>query len=288
MAMIVVPGSSNRSFAYRLSQALGAEYVETEIDRFPDGETHVRIPKIDEKAIVVQSLHHRANEYLMEFLIICDALRGKGCKHLRGVIPYMAYARQDAAFTKGEAISMLAIANVIETVCDEVITVDMHLHRYKAIGDVFRHGVNVSAMGALGEYVKRTLKKPVVVGPDEESEQWAQQIAGVIGCPYDVLTKRRISPDEVQIAPKTLQIEGRDVVIGDDIISTGGTMAQAVEIVNGYKPRRVVAVCTHALLVGDALTKIMRAGASEVIGTDTVPGEISKVSVVPAVAKALR
>jgi len=286
--MIVVPGSSNRLFAYRLARSLNATYVETEISKFPDGETHIRIPKVDEEAIVLQSLCHNPDKYLMEFLIICDALWGKGCKHITGVLPYLAYARQDSEFTPGEAVSLLGVARVIEKFCDDVITVDMHLHRYKSIDEVFTQGKNVSAAGAVGKYLKkRDLKDPTVIGPDEESEQWARQISAEIGCEWDVFTKERLSPEEIRLMPKAADVGGRDVVIFDDIISTGGTMAEAIRAVKKLGAKRVIAACTHAILAGTAQTKIFDAGAESIIASDTVPSPFSYVSAVPPIVEAI-
>jgi ribose-phosphate pyrophosphokinase len=290
--MIVVPGSSNRLFAYRLSRAIGADYVETEISKFPDGETHIKIPQIEEEAVVVQSLCYHPDQYLMEFLIICDALWGKGCKQITGAIPYLAYARQDSEFTPGEAISLLGVARVIEKFCDRVITVDMHLHRYKSIGEVFKRGVNASAAGLVGEYIKGSrLKDPMVIGPDEESEQWARQISSKIGCDWDIFIKERISPEKIKLMPKEADVKdvkGRDVVIFDDIISTGGTMAEAVKAVREMGAKRVVAACTHAILAGTAQTKIFNAGAEAIVATDTVPSPFSFVSAVPAMKELLQ
>jgi ribose-phosphate pyrophosphokinase len=286
--MIVVPGSSNRLFAYGLSKALSADYVETEISKFPDGETHIRIPKLEKRAVVVQSLCHHPNQYLMEFVIICDALAGKGCDHIIGVLPYLAYARQDSEFTPGEAVSLLGVAKVIEDFCDEVITVDMHLHRYKKIKDVFLKGKNVSAVGLVGDCLKKKkLRNPMVIGPDEESEQWASQIASKIGCEWDIFIKKRISPEKIRLIPKKADVKGRDVVIYDDIISTGGTMAETIKVVKELGAKRVIAACTHAILAGTAQTKIFNAGAESIIATDTVPSPFSIVSAVSSVEEVI-
>jgi ribose-phosphate pyrophosphokinase len=286
--MIVVPGSSNGIFAYRLSKTINADYIETEISKFPDGENSVRIPKIEKEAVVVQSLCHHPDQYLMEFLIICDALWGKGCKHIIGVLPYLAYARQDSEFTPGEAISLLGIARVIEEFCDEVITVDIHLYCYKSIKEVFKQGKNVSAARPIGEYLRKTkLKNPMVIGPDEESAQWASQIASIIGSDWDIFIEERISPEKIRLKPKEADVEDKEVLIFDDIISTGGTMTEAIGTVKKRGAKKVIAACTHAILAGNASTKIFNAGTATIVATDTVPSPFSYVSAVPSVKEKL-
>ena len=287
--MIVVPGSSNRLFAFKLSKQINAEYVETEISEFPDGEVHIKIPKDVKKedVVVVQSLAVHPNDYLMEFLIICDALRGKGCNNICAVLPYLAYARQDDEFTPGEAISLLGVSRIIEEFCDEIITVDMHLHRYNRITEVFHRGKNVSAMPLLGSYISRfNLDNPVVIGPDEESEQWAKQMASTISkdCEYQIFTKMRHSAEDVSIRGE-VNVHGRDIIVCDDIISTGGTMAEIIRILKEAGAKRVMVACTHAILAGNAITRIYGSGAEDLVGTDTVPSEITRVSAVPAVAE---
>ncbi|VUT26699.1 MAG: Ribose-phosphate pyrophosphokinase [Candidatus Methanolliviera sp. GoM_oil] len=285
--MIVVPGSSNRLFAFKLSKQINAKYVETEISEFPDGEVHIKIPRDVKKedVVVVQSLAVRPNDYLMEFLIICDALRGKGCNNICAVLPYMAYARQDNEFTPGEAISLLGVSRIIQEFCDEVITVDLHLHRYNRITELFRKGKNVSAMPLLGSYLARfNLDNPMVIGPDRESAQWAKQISAIFGNDYQVFTKMRHSPEDVSIRGE-IDVRNRDVIVCDDIISTGGTMSEIIKVLKKGGAKRVIAACTHALLAGNAVTRIYGSGAEDLVGTDTVPSEITRVSAVPAVAE---
>ena len=287
--MIVVSGSANKPFAEELAERIDADYVETKIEHFPDGELHITVPKCAREAIVVQSMAFRPNEYFMELLFICDALRRDGCKKIIAVIPYLAYARQDMEFHKGEEVSFQAVSHLMEIYCDSLITVDAHLHRIKNIKFIASKAKNTSAMPIIGEYLKEkyNLNKPVVIGPDEESEQWAKQIAEVLSCDYDVFKKTRHSATKVEIKPKERDLNGRDVVVIDDIVSTGGTMAQAVEIAKKEGAEKVLSVCTHGLFVDDALRKITRAGADEVLSTNTVQNKTAKIDVVGAVADIL-
>jgi len=291
--MVVVSGTSNKEFAKELAKGLGIKYVKSTIHHFPDGELHVKVPgeKIDKLGIIVQSLAYKPNEYLLELLLLADDLRREGAKNVIAVIPYLAYARQDEEFTDGEAVAFLSVAKLLETYCDKIITVDTHLHRFHKISEVFTKAVNVSAMGELGHYLKKkykSLKSPVVIGPDEESKQWAKQIAEIMGCEYDIFKKVRFSATKVKIKPKEKDLHGRDVIIVDDIISTGGTIISAIKIAKKEGAKRIIVVCSHGLLMNNALKKIKNAGAEIVISTNTVLNVTSKVSAVHPVAEVVK
>jgi ribose-phosphate pyrophosphokinase len=237
------------------------------------------VPKTAEKAIVVQTLAFKPNEYLMELIFICDSLRRDGCKKITAVIPYLAYARQDEEFSRGEEVSLLAVSKLLEMYCDKIITIDAHLHRFKHITDVMKKAINVSAMKTIGKYLNKNYKltNPVVIGPDEESEQWAKDIAKNLNCEYDVFLKTRFSATEIEIKPREQDLHNKDVIVIDDIVSTGGTMAEAVKIAKKEGAKRVFAVCTHGLFVNNAIKKITKAGADEILSTNTIAGKIDVV-----------
>jgi len=296
MEAVVLGGSSLTHMALRLAKALEVEYVKVETQKFPDGEKYVRIlgDVEDRIAIVVQSMYHRPDEYLLEYFLIVDTLKDLGAKKVIGVVPYFAYARQDQRFKPGEALSLKTVTKLIENAgTDELYTVDVHRHRVEEaeFPRITRMPVhNVTAMPELAKYAIRAydLKDPIVIGPDAEAEHWARVAAEAIGADYDYLEKKRISDREVEVRPKRLDVRGRDVLIVDDIISTGGTMVKAIDVVRREGARRVIAACTHPVLVEGALARVLEAGAEDVIATDTIPSPISRVSVVPILAKSIK
>ncbi|RLF15335.1 MAG: ribose-phosphate pyrophosphokinase, partial [Thermoprotei archaeon] len=148
----------------------------------------------------------------------------------------------------------------------------------------------LTAMPELAKYAVEhfNLDNPVVIGPDVEAKFWAKIAAETIGAEYDYLEKQRISDREVVIKPKKLNVKGREVLIVDDIVSTGGTMVRAIEVIKREGAKRIIAACTHPVLVEDALTKILMAGAEALIGTDTIPSPVSVVSVAPIIARNIR
>ncbi len=294
MVDIILGGSSAQVLAIKIGRLLKASVLLPEIKRFPDGEKYVRITgDVNGKTVaVIQSFYHQPDEFLIEYFLMVDTLKDLGAKRVLGVVPYFAYARQDERFKPGEAVSFKIVTKLIEEVgTDEIYTVDTHLHRVEQLSEIFRIPAhNLTAVPLLAQYIKKNfeLTNPIVIGPDEEAEQWAKVAAKQLEVEYDVLEKERLGPSEVRIKTRELDVKNRDIVIVDDIISTGGTMVEAIKMLKEHGAKNIIAACTHPILVQNALTKIYQAGALAVIGTDTVPSSISFVSVAPVIAEALR
>ena len=280
--------------ASKVARELGLKSARLEIRRFPDGEKYLRVlddPK-GEDLVVIQSLHHAPDELLFEYLLLVDTLKDLGARKVVGFIPYFAYARQDERFNPGEALSFKTVSKLIESVgTDEIFTIDMHQHRVVKSSNVFKIPAhNLTAMHLLADYVKTNgaLEKPLVIGPDAEAEQWAKIASERLETDYDVFEKKRFGDEKVEIRPRKATAKGRDILIVDDIISTGGTIVEALKILISNGARKVDVACTHPILAGGALSKIYEAGAQNVIGTDTVPSPISYVSVAPLIAEEVR
>ncbi len=292
--MIVIGGPTSEALASKVAKELGVELGGLEVRRFPDGEKYLRVlSEVNGQTVaVVQSIHHTPDELLFEYLLMADALKDLGAKRVIAFIPYFAYARQDERFKPGEALSFKTVSKLIECVgTDEIYTIDMHQHRVVKSSDAFRIPAhNLSAMTLLADYVRKggKLEKPLVIGPDAEAEQWAKIAAERLGTDYDVFEKRRLGDAHVEVRPRKSNAHGRDVLIVDDIISTGGTIVEAVKILKSQGAQKIQVACTHAILAPGALDKINSAGVQDVVGTDTVPSPISRVTVAPLIADQLR
>lgn len=287
-------GRGSEKLGYMVSRLLKCEYGRAIYKKFPDNESYIRfLSSVEDKDVVlIYSLGLNPNEYLIETLLSVKTLRDLGCGKIRLVIPYFAYARQDERFNPGEAISIEIISEFIGNMdIDEIYTVDMHLHRYRDISDLFNiPAYNLTAMEEIAKYIsqKYVLNNPLVIGPDSEAEQWAKIVAKKLGTEYDILEKRRIDEYNVVVVARKRDVKNRDIVIIDDIISTGGTVIESVNALRKMGANKIIVGCTHPLLVNNALRKIYSTGIFDLIGTDTVPSPVSYVSVAPVIAKALK
>jgi len=293
--LVVLGGSAGEHVAIKLGNLLGVEPGIIEVKKFPDGEIYLRIHSDvrGKRVIYVNSLQPDVNNQLAETLIALDTIRDLGVSEIVAVLTYMPYARQDERFNPGEAVSIRTVAKLLKSVNpDWLFTIDMHLHRISdprvLFGDRF---LNLTAIEELAKYFAGRIEpgRTVVIGPDEESLQWASVMAHKLGIEeYTVLDKKRISPQEVVIEARGLEVGSKDVVIVDDIISTGGTIIEAVRALRKLGAEKISVACVHPLLVERAYSKILRLGVHDLVGTDTVLSPISKVSVAPVVMTGLK
>jgi ribose-phosphate pyrophosphokinase len=297
--MIVIGGSASEQLAERVAKEVGVDPARTEIKKFPDGETYIRIHNDvkGQDVAVIQSLYRTPDPYIFEYLLLVDTLRDLGARSIIGVAPYLAYARQDARFYPGEAVTSSSVARLFEAAgTTSFLSIDCHLHRLGDVSKVFRiPAQNLSAMQVLGRYARETFKpkNPIVIAPDEEADQWAAVVAKELDSDHVVFHKTRVRKEgltssKVEVDTGQVDLRGKDVVFADDIISTGGTIAEGAKACKKNGARRIFALCTHPVLAEGALKRIKAAGIVRVIGTDTIPSPISKVSVAPVIAQALR
>jgi len=286
----VIATSSSLGLAAKLSRLLSRELLVADEKVFPDGEKYLRIPrKLEGDVILVHSLHQPQDERFLQLLLAVDAAKGAGASRLAVVVPYFAYARQDKRFLEGEPVSVGALLRAVEAAgADALVVVDIHKPSSLDEWLTIPHR-NVLPIKELVGYFQGKLRDPIVLAPDKGAFHRAQLAAQSLGAECDYLEKSRDRvTGEVRIAPKSVNVDGKDVLFVDDIISTGGTLAAAAKEVLTLGARRVYAACTHALLVSSALDKLYAAGIEEVVATDTVPSPVSKVSVAKSVAEATR
>ena len=276
--MLIVSGSNSQDLAHRVSKLTNSKLVRTEFKKFPDGEIYVKLNNdVEGEDVFLINTQNNQNDSIIETIIMCDALNDEGARSINLVAPYLAYARQDKKFNKGESISIRALARIYSNICDSIFTINPHETHIESFFDIpFMYG---DAIPELAKYVQNKLNNPVVLSPDKGAIELAKTASEILNCEYDYLEKTRISPTEINIAPKNLDVNGRDVLIVDDIISTGGTMATAIAMLKEQGAKRVIASCVHPVLIGDALNKLYVGGADEVVGTDSFLSEVSKVSV---------
>jgi len=289
--MIVVGGPASPLLSKRVSDALGTQALQLETKIFPDGETYVRFPEpvAGENVAVVQSCYPPQNKNLLDLLFILDAARELGAKQTAAVVPYFAYARQDYSYRTGEAVSARTVARLIEaTGASNFLTVDVPSN--KALQYFRIHAENLTCMRIIADYLGSLhLERPFVLAPDDGAIPLAKTVAESLGTDFAWFEKTRDKiTGAVSTSGKDVDLKGRDAVIVDDVISTGRTIANTIQIAKNRGARRVIAACAHLLLIGDAESVLRSAGVEEIIGTDSVETEARPVSIAPVLAEALR
>lgn len=276
--------------ARRLADALACPLAFIDRHRFPDGESRLRLPpQLPEHTVLLRGLQ-QPNEKFTELLLAAGGARELGARRLTLVSPYLAYMRQDMAFTPGEVVSQRQVGRLLAAAFDAVVTVDPHLHRVATLDEVLpgRLGVALTAAPLLGNWVASQRPGALLLGPDEEALQWVRAAAQRPGLAYATCTKQRHADRHVAVAlPEGLDLRGRPVVLLDDVASTGHTLVEAAREALARGAASVDAAVTHALLVDDALARLQAAGVGQVWSTDSVPHTTNAVSIAGLLAQAL-
>jgi ribose-phosphate pyrophosphokinase len=276
--------------AQRLAQAAALPTALIERHRFPDGELKLRLPATLPPHVVLLRTLAQPNEKLVELLLAARTARELGAQRLTLVAPYLAYMRQDMAFTPGEAVSQRIVGRFLAELFDALVTVDPHLHRVATLQQAVpvAQAVVLSGASALAELIVRERPGALLIGPDEESAQWVAQAAAHHGLDHAVCRKIRHGDRQVDIALPAIDVHGRAVVLLDDVASSGHTLAQAARALHTAGAASVDVAVTHALFVGDALQLLREAGIGQVWSTDCIAHASNAVSMAPALAAALK
>ena len=275
--------------ATRVAKHLRAPLSLVDVHEFPDGECKVRLPAtLPETVVVLRSLN-QPNAKLTELLLTARAARELGVRHLALVAPYLCYMRQDIAFTPGEAVSQRIVGNFLADLFDSIITVDPHLHRVHELRDAIpaRNAIALSAAPLIGTFLRTQLNDALIVGPDEESAQWAQSVAQHAGWKSIVARKTRAGDRSVTIVLPEESFAGRTVVLVDDMISTGHTLAQCARALHERGAREVLGAVTHALCDEGTLKLLNAAGVRKWWCSDSIAHPCSTIELAPLLAEAI-
>ena len=280
--MKVICTEKSQVLATQVAKALKTKVVDVKYSRFPDGEHYLRTGEIDDEMVIVGSVVD--NDSLVQLMLLVDAC---DTATNRLVLPYMAYARQDKRFEAGEPISSRVVARALSPGVSDVITVNIHEKEVLKSFSVPAH--NLSLAKDIGSYIRSlNLENPLILAPDEGAMVFAEQVASVGGWEYDHLEKTRLSGVEVRMTPRKLSAASRPVVIVDDIISTGGTIATAAAMLYQQGAQDVFTACVHGVFTGGAYVRLMATGIRDVACSDTIERSCSRISAADRIADALR
>jgi ribose-phosphate pyrophosphokinase len=221
--------------------------------------------------VLLCTLDH-ADAKTVPLLLAAATLRELGAARVGLVAPYLAYMRQDARFAPGQAVSARVYAALLSAHCDWLLTVDPHLHRIHDLGEIYTLRTHVlHAAPLLAEWIARNVSRPLILGPDSESRQWAEDVARRVGAPLVVLDKTRLGDSAVRVSvPDLSPWPGRTPVLIDDVISSGRTLIAALEHLRAQRTPPPICVAVHGLCAGDALPAILAAGAARVMCSNSV------------------
>ena len=290
--MKIICGPASKPLAEAVSAQTGYPNVNVSAKVFPDGESYVRLEAEvkDEEVVIIQTTCPPMQDgRLFQLCFMADAAKRGGAKKVTAVVPYLAYARQDKMFLSGEGISVETISRMLKAAgIDELLTVNIHSEH--SLAQFPFPARTVSAIPLIADYfVKKGHKGAFALSPDKGAMYIAQQAQSVLGGDVGHLnkTRDRYTGQTVQTA-EGLNVKGQTVLILDDIISTGGTIVGAAKILRENGAKHVFCGCVHGLLIGEAEKRILDAGVEEIVGTDSVPGSVSKVSLAPLISQVLK
>jgi ribose-phosphate pyrophosphokinase len=280
--MYVISGSTHQRLGASLAEEMDAEFCGVVNRHFPDGERYIRILMDVDGLDVVVVQNTFPDKKIVELLLILQAVKEAGAKTVTCVIPYMGYSRQERVFQSGEARSAKAIAGVIGSMCDRIFTINVHT---PAVLDFF--GCEAHDINGFREVVRylKGFKPDMVVAPDEGAKDRCTLAANMLKVPVHIMKKVRIDGRTVETTSGPVEVKGCTAVILDDIISTGGTIATAANILRNGGADRILAACTHGLFIEDAANRLRV--CDDILSSDTLEGVYTRFSVAPAIANAL-
>lgn len=273
---LLFSGTSHPTLANEVAAKLGIELGKVSFEPFPDGEISVQI--LDNvrgrDVFVLQSIARKPNDYLMELLILIDALKRASAKSIAAVIPYFGYARQDRKDKPRVPITAKLIANLLTSAgATRVLTLDLHAGQIQGFFDIPVD--NLLARSVLTEAFKSFgLNNFVVMGPDLGAIKKARSFANFLNAEFAVIDKRRMSSEKVEVYALIGNVKDQDVILVDDMCSTGGTLVSAAYACQEAGAKRIFAAVTHGLFAGKAIEAIEKSPIIKVIATNSVQGHI--------------
>ncbi|HZW11947.1 MAG TPA: ribose-phosphate pyrophosphokinase [Noviherbaspirillum sp.] len=289
MIPILFPMPGNEAFALHLDRAISCEVGQMEMRHFPDGESYIRLlSPVRERDVIFVCTLDRPDEKMMSLYLAASIARELGARRVGLVAPYLAYMRQDARFKEGEGVTSAHFARFVSDFCDWLVTVDPHLHRHHKLNEIYSIPTKVvRAAPVIGDWIAANVERPVIVGPDSESEQWAAKVAKSVGCPYTILDKTRTGDRSVSVSkPDTSAWNGGTPVLVDDITSTAQTMIAAVKRLKEAGLPPPVCVTVHPIFAGNAYEDLKAAGVDRIVSCNTIAHASNQIDLSDEVAVA--
>ena len=289
--MLIVACSHGANLGKSVAKKLKAGYSELNVSKFPDDELKVKfnLSLVGKDIIIFQSFYGNISDCIIEVILASATAKEMGARKIILLAPYFPYMRQDIRFHNGEAISQKIISELIENYFDAVYMIDPHLHRTKTLKNVFKIKTEkLTTIHLIADYIKKHIKNPVIIGPDEESYKWAENVAEILKAESRILKKKRYSSYKVEVnLNKGIDVKNRNAVIVDDIVSTGHTILETAKLLRKLGAKKIYCICVHGIFADNALEKLEMAGI-EVASTNTIPSEVAKIDVSGMIGEELK
>ena len=263
----------NEELGIKLLNSKGLERGDFVVRRFPDSETYIRIKsEVRNKNICMLCTLDRPDDKILKIYFFTQIARDLGARSILLVAPYLSYMRQDKIFNKGEGVTANLFANLVDNWLDALITFDPHLHRFQDLSQLYRiPTLTLHSEPLIQDFIKLQVENPVLIGPDQESEQWVARVAHEIDCDFTVLRKKRLGDRQVKIEiPSAEKFRKHTPVLIDDIISSGRTMVETIKHLKQNKLKSPICIGIHAIFADHAYQDMMEAGAASIITTNTI------------------
>lgn len=286
---VMFPLPGNEAFAASVSGAMACELGDMETRLFPDGESYVRLlTPVKDRDVALLCTLHKPDDKLIRLYLAASTARELGARSVGLIAPYLAYMRQDSHFKPGEGAASKHMARFLSGSFDWLVTVDPHLHRHHSLDEIYSVPAKVvQSAPMIAAWIRENVTRPVIVGPDAESEQWAAKVARAVGCSHAILQKTRYGDRDVEVtAPETGGWENMTPVIVDDIASTGKTMIAAIRHLREAGMAPPVCIAVHGVFAEGAIEEMRAAGAGRIVSCNTIAHPSNCIAVEEAVAVA--
>ncbi len=296
-SLVILGGNSNPELVSEIAELLGTHPADVICDRFPEGEIHVQIRENirGKDVFIMQSTCTPPNDNLMELLVLVDAARRASAKRITAVLPFFGYARQDRKDKPRVPITAKLVANLItQSGANRVLTMDLHSGQIQGFFDIpVDHLYSISVTG--NYLLKKRLENVVVVSPDIGGVRMARAYSKMLDCPLAIVDKRREDATHTHVMNIIGSVQGKNVVLVDDLVSTAGSLVEAAKALKTAGALDIYAAIVHPVLAGPAIERIQNSEIKELIVTNSIPlgsekkiAKIIPLSVAPLLSEAIR
>lgn len=277
--------------AMSVANQLNCDVLKPEQRCFPDGEHYLRlVENINSEDVFLFSSLHQPDHKILPLIFMANFLREEGARRIILVTPYLPYMRQDIQFHPGEIVTSRYFSALISNAVDGLITVDPHLHRYHSLDEIYSiPSCVIHATSVIANWIRNSIDAPIIIGPDEESSQWAEDVAKAAGCPVAILKKTRYGDRDVRIQWDDLTAyRQHQPVLIDDIISTGKTVIETANLMVAEGLKAPVVIGVHAVLAEGAQQELDQATLKDWLTCNTIPHSSNGIDVSVEITAAIR